>query len=295
MDSSELFSRINEGVISERIHAIERNIRMNDPLIKRYGGLSPIVDELKNKHCVIVGAGSSLDKELSFLRKIAARDSLAVISSDMSFRTLCRQGIVPQYAISCETTPRDFFSGCDTSRTVLLAFSGVCPRIVREWKGNIRFYNWMVKGEPYDELWKRAGTDLGFVATGSSVTTQAVSMVMGCAFKSILLVGNDFGFFDALYARGVIRSDDLFRESVRSSPVITSAFNQCRAARNYIIKRERSYYTNHQFLAAKQWLESMIASHGHVVFDAGEPGCSGENIEKTSVRLYAERIVGNGR
>ncbi len=295
MDTSELFNRINDGVVSERIHAIARNIGMNKNMICRYGGLSPVVNELKNRHCVIVGAGASLECGISDLRRIAMRNSVAVISTDMAYRALVRQGITPSYAISCETTTRDFFSGCDTSKSILLAFSGVCPRIVREWKGEVRFYNWMVKGGPYDELWKRAGVELGFVATGSSVSTQAVSMAMGCGIKSMLLVGNDFGFYDSMYARGVIRNDDIYRAATRSSTVPTIAFGQCRAARHYIIKREKNYYTNHQFLAAKQWLESLFLSHGFGVCDAGIPGCAGKNIEKMNVRDYAERIVGSGR
>lgn len=295
MDTAELFNRINEGVISERIRAIGRNIDMNGDLIRRHGGLAPVVDELKNRHCVIVGAGSSLDSEIGNLRRIASRDSVVVISTDMAYRALIRHGVVPRYAISCETTPRDFFSGCDTAKSVLLAFSGVCPRIVREWKGAIRFFNWMVKGSPYDELWKRAGLGLGFVATGSTVSTQAVSMAMGCGIKSLLLAGNDFGFFDSMYARGVIRNDDVFRETARTKPAESIAFGQCRSARHYIIRRERIYYTNHQFLAAKQWLESLFSSHGAGVFDAGIPGCAGKNIDKMNVRDYAARIVGSGR
>ena len=295
MDTSELFNRINDGVVSERIHAIARNIGMNGYMIRRHGGLSPVVNELKNRHCIIAGAGASLDGGIRDLRRIAMRNSVVVISTDMAYCALIRQGITPEYAISCETTPRDFFSGCDTSKSVLLAFSGVCPRIVREWKGAVRFYNWMVKGDPYDELWKRAGVELGFVATGSSVSTQAVSMAMGCGIKSILLAGNDFGFYDSMYARGVIRNDDVYRESTRRSPVPSIAFGQCRAARHYIIKRDKNYYTNHQFLAAKQWLESLFLSHGSGVYDAGNPGCAGKNIEKMNVRDYAERIVGSGR
>ena len=295
MDTSELFNRINDGVVSERIHAIARNIGMNGLFIREYGGLYPVVKELKDRHCVIVGAGASLDGGISGLRRISTRNSVAVISTDMAYRALVRQGITPGYAISCETTPRDFFSGCDTSKSVLLAFSGVCPRIVREWKGPIRFYNWMVKGDPYDELWNRAGVELGFVATGSSVSTQAVSLAMGCGIKSILMAGNDFGFYDSMYARGVIRNDDMYRITERSSPVPSIAFRQCRAARHYVIKRDTNYYTNHQFLAAKQWLESLFLSHGFGVYDAGVPGCAGKNIEKMSVRDYAERIVGSGR
>ena len=76
------------------------------------------------------------------------------------------------------------------------------------------FYNWMIKGEFYEALWRTAGEDLGFVATGSVVLSQAVSIVLGCAVKSLLLVGNDLAYGKSYYAHGAPAAERFVREAV---------------------------------------------------------------------------------
>jgi hypothetical protein len=291
MSSEDLFDKINRGVIADRAHAMSRNIEMNRPYIEKWKGLQTFVPLLKGKHCVIVGAGASLDEGISSLRKISQRNQIIIIAADMAMLPLLSYKIRPHYVISCETTPRDFFTRCDTSKSTLLAFSGVCNRIVREWKGPIHFYNWMIKGEPYDRMWERAGLSLGFAATGSIVTTQAISIALGCTIASLILVGNDLGFYDRPYAHGTVRDGDNISRASRIRPLGAIEFAQCRAARHYAIPRDRIYHTNHQFLAAKRWLESLFAS-GHItVYDASIPGCAGKNIEKTTLSHYMENIL----
>jgi hypothetical protein len=294
MDSSELFERINQGVSSERMYALSRNVRINKPLIDEHGGLSPVPGALRNRHCVVAGAGPSLERNLPHLLSISRRPDVVIICADMAFIPLVKAGIVPRYSISCETTPRDFFSGVDTSRTELLAFSGVCPRIAREWKGPIRFYNWMIHSPEYDELWKEAGLHLGFSATGSTVTTQAVSIAMGCGVKSLALAGNDLGFRDMFYLRGTLRGDEFLLASTRVSPLSAVQMSVCRRNRRYAIPRDRVYYTNHQFLAAKQWLEKLFAGGPFHVYDCCEPGCSGKNIVRIPLDTYVETVINGG-
>jgi len=291
MNNDELFDRINRGVIADRARTMSRNIEMNRPYIEKWKGLQTFVPRLKEKHCIIVGAGPSLDEGIPSLRKFWRRNEIIIIATDMAMLPLLSRGIRPHCVISCETTPRDFFARCDTSKSTLLAFSGICNRIIREWKGPIHFYNWMIRGEPYDGMWERAGLSLGFAATGSIVTTQAVSIALGCDVASLALVGNDLGFHDRLYARGTVRDDDGLSRASRIRPPEAIEFAQCRAARHYAIPRDRIYHTNHQFLAAKRWLESLFAS-GHItVYDSGIPGCAGKNIEKTTLRRYMETIL----
>jgi hypothetical protein len=291
METKELFDRINEGVAEERFAAIRRNIVMNREYIDRCGGLRCLPLLFEGKHCVIVGAGPSLDAQIPLLKKISERNDCVIIAADMACFSLTRRGIVPHYVISCETTPRDFFARTDTSKITLLAFSGVCGRIVRQWQGPILFYNWMIRTEPYESLWKESGMDLGFVATGSIVTSQAVSIALGCQIKSLALLGNDLGFRDSFYSRGAARSDDFARTVSRTRPLAQVEFHACRKSRQYVIKRERNWYTNHQFLAAKKWLEDLFAKQKIAVYDAGIPGCAGKNIEKIPFKEYCGRIL----
>ena len=91
----------------------------------------------------------------------------------------------------------------------------------------------------YDDLWKEAGEELGFVATGSIVTTQAVSLVLGCGIASLLLVGNDMGFFDRFYASGASPAEKKFFISGRLNPHTSIDMNRGRAGQGLRGKKGR--------------------------------------------------------
>jgi hypothetical protein len=291
MDKQKLYQQINAGMTQERFHSFERNLSLNKPFITEHGGLRDVIPMLKDRHVVICGAGPSLESAYPYISKLEGRADVAVIAADMAFKPLVRAGIIPHFSVSCETTPRDFFAGEDSSRTMLLAFSCVCSRTVREWKGGLHFYNWLLHGEPYDRLWHEAGTGLGFAATGSVVTSQALSIALGCGAATVMLAGNDLGFFDRCYARGTVRDRGLYPRCSRTAPLESREFSASWNARHYVIPRgDRKFFTNHQFLAAKYWMEETISKSPVPVYDASDPGCAAGTVEKLSMKRYAEMI-----
>ncbi len=287
MDRESLYGNLNEGILAERLPAFRRNLERNLPLIRRCGGLSGVVEEFRGRHVCIVGAGPSLEKSVGDLKKYQHRGELAIIAVDMALLPLSRFGVRPGYVISCETVPVDFFGGVDTRSMRLLAFSCMSPANLGRWKGEISFYNWMIQGPPYDELWERAGRDLGFVATGNIVTTQAVALALGCGVRSILMMGNDLAFFRRYYARGTAVHAAEIRRADRFRTVERIEFDAIRARRDYELRRgEKLFYTSHQFLAAKTWLEELLASQGTPVYDCSDPGVSERHVKKTGARGY---------
>lgn len=291
MNSDELFSGLNRGLLQERGSAFRRNLEKNLSLIKKHGGLADVIPALKERHVIIAGAGPSLDRSAVPMLGAAGDDSFVIIASDMAVRPLYERGIVPQFVITCETTPVPFFSGIDTSAMHLLAFSCSSHATVRSWRGPLSFYNWMLKGEFYDSLWERAGTDLGFVATGSIVTTQAVAIAMGCGVLSLMLAGNDLGFYDRFYASGTVGSDRLCATTGRLLPLPGVEMAACRRSRHYEIVREgRTLFTNRQFLAARLWLEELFGKKPFPVADCSSPGCSGNAVYKTGMDEYIRSV-----
>jgi len=288
-----LYERMNQGVLSERLGAFRRNLGKNLPLIERHGGLETIVPLLRGRHVVIVGAGPSLDREAGILKKYQHRDSIAIIASDMALLPLMEWGVRPRFVISCETTPAGFFDPVDTSGTHLLAFSCISHYNLLKWQGKVSFYNWMVHNELYDSLWERAGLHLGFVATGSIVTTQAVSLALGCAPLSLLLVGNDMGFDRRFYARNTVRHRRYAERARRDMPLETLEFDALRRAGEYMIDRGgRVYFTNNQFLTAKVWLEELFSRSNVPIYDCSEPGCSEKFVRKTRLKDFFQSFEG---
>lgn len=287
INQEDIFSQLNEGMLLERSRAFRNNLKKNLPLIKKWGGLRPIVDRFKGKHLLVIGSGPSLDQCYENLQKLRQRNDIIFIASDMALKPLCERGIYPQYVITCETTPTDFFSGINTENIHLLSFSCSSFSNIRKWEGGISFFNWMIDGDFYDELWRESGEDLGFVATGSIVTTQAVSMALGCGIASLLMVGNDLAFFDRFYASGAHPAEKKFFISGRLNTPASIDMNKGRYARDYQVKRESElFYTNNQFLAARLWLEKLFASAPYPVADCSRPGCSAGSVHKIGLNEY---------
>ncbi|OHD66840.1 MAG: hypothetical protein A2176_12275 [Spirochaetes bacterium RBG_13_51_14] len=291
VDKDELYSNLNEGILSERLTAFKRNLNKNLSSIKKYGGLRRIVPEFGGKLAFVIGAGPSLERNFGELRKYQFRQDIAYIAVDMAVRPLMKNGIHPRYVVSCESSPIDFFYGVDTSRMHLIAFSCMSPVTVRTWKGDISFFNWMIQRPEYAALWETAGTDLGFVATGSLVTTQAAAFALGCGIAGLVLVGNDLGYSDRFYVRETVTHRGIFNTSTRLNPLETGEINRSRRASQYRIQRgSRNYYTTSQFLAAKMWLEDLFRDGRYAVYDCSDPGCSEKYVAKIDLHDFIYSI-----
>lgn len=291
MKKDELFSALNSGMIAERGRAFRKNLEKNLPMIAEHGGLAGIVQRISGKHAVVIGAGPSLDANIELLSGISGDSRFVLVAADMALKPLITAGVVPDYVITCETLSPGFFSGIDSERMHLLAFSCSSHSSLRSWKGKISFYNWMIEGDFFSSLWDLAGSTLGYVATGSTVTTQAVAIVMGCGILSLMLLGNDLGFYDRFYASGTARMDRNCLLLDRFVTLTGVEMKTCRNNRQYEIVRDgRTFYTNNQFLAARYWLEDLFAREPFPVADCSFPGCSASIVYKTGLNEYIESI-----
>ncbi len=302
MNTESLYQAINQGLLQERFAIIKRNITRNKVLIEKWGGLQKVVSLFSGKHVVVCGAGSSLNDALKVLKKYQYRKDLIILATDMAYRPLVLSGIQPHFSISCEAMPVSYYAFLPTSSCHLLAFSGVSSNTLRAWKGKISFYNWMIYESPFDTLWKLAGEHLGYVATASIVTTQAISLALGCSIASLTMVGNDLAFKNNYYAPHTVVCQRFMMNYNRFSTANSNDYAMIQKKKMYMIKRRESiYYTDHQFLAAKQWLENLLTKVSVPVYDCSIPGCSESKVIKTSINkamgiLYPEkRIKKRGR
>lgn len=296
VDREQLYSNLNEGVLAERLGSFERNLRKNLTLIKTYGGVRRILPDCNGKTAVIIGAGPSLEDNYDVLKQYQHRRELVYIAADMALRPLVGRGIMPRFVISCETSPADFFGFIDTTRMHLIAFSCMSNANLMRWKGDISFYNWMIHRPEYDRLWDMAGHDLGFVATGGLVTTQAVAFAMGCAINALVLAGNDLGFSDRYHARETLPCKASVDASDRLAPAETREMARHRRAMDYRIERgARTYFTTGQFLAAKMWLEALFKDSRIPVYDCSDPGCSEKYVAKIDLKSFMCSVDGRPR
>jgi hypothetical protein len=293
VDARQLYANLNEGILTERAGAFARNLKKNLSLIRSHGGLRTVIPEFDGRTAVVIGAGPSLDKHLDLLRRFQERRELAYIAADMALRPLMESGVRPGYVFSCETNPVDFFRGLRTEHIRLMAFSCMSHVNLRSWRGHMSFYNWMIRGDAYDRLWQEAGLDLGFVATGGLVTTQAVAFALGCGIGNLVLVGNDLGFRHRFYATGTVRHRAMCMKATRCAPAESLEMNAARRAMAFRIQRgDQTFFTTGQFLAGKTWLEELFGGNGTPVYDASFPGCSDKYVAKIELRDFLYSLEG---
>ena len=289
MERTELFNKLNEGIIDERFHQFKKNVSKNTSLIKRFGGLREVVGMLRGKDVIIAGAGSSIDRELHLLREAVSLQNVVIICADMAYLPLLKNNIIPDFVISCETSPNDYFSLTDKSSR-LLAFSCSSNSNLRKWKGDISFYNWMMKGV-YEKLWETAGTGLGYVSTGSTVVSQAVSLALGCGIKSLALIGNDLAYKESYYMKGTFRSVKDELNYSRFATCDSVAMGYVRRARQFVVKTPvGDFYSHHQFLAAKYWLEELFSKSNLSLIECSMPGCRGKNVLNVRFEKYLKYL-----
>ncbi len=291
MNTESLYQALNQGLLQERYATIRRNIAKNKVLIEKWGGLQKIVSLLSGKHVVVCGAGRSLDDAVKVLKKYQFRKDLVIIATDMAYRPLVMAGIQPHFSMSCEITPVSYYAFVPTSSSHLLAFSGISTNTLATWKGKISFYNWMIYESPFDALWKLAGEHLGCVATASIVTTQAISLALGCSIASLIIVGNDLAFKDTYYAQHTVVCERFMMNYNRYETANSNDYAMIHKKKMYMVKRRESiYYTDHQFLAAKQWLENLFTKVSVPVYDCSVPGCSENKVAKVSLHKVLSMI-----
>jgi hypothetical protein len=296
VDRDQLYNNLNEGILAERLGSFQRNLRKNLDIIRARGGLQRIVPELDGKTAVVIAAGPSLEKNLVLLKQFQHRRELVYIAADMALRPLARFGISPRFVVSCETSPVDFFGGVDTAPMHLIAFSCMSHANLMRWRGDVSFYNWMMRRPEYDRLWETSGLDLGFVATGGLVTTQAVAIALGCRINGLVLAGNDLGFSDCYHVRESVSCRASIEGADRLAPPESREMARRRRAMEYRIERgTRSYFTTGQFLAAKIWLENLFKDSRVPVCDCSDPGCSEKYVAKMELKDFMYTIDGRSR
>lgn len=184
------------------------NINLNTPL----------------KHCIVVAAGSTLDKKLNFLKN--HRDELFIIASDTAYRTLFRNKIHCDIALTV-----------DPQRASIFHYLGTVDK-------NTIFMLDVSSSHSLATYLKNLGAKITFVSTGhpmacfvtqnnlqktlslngaaGTVTMAAVDLAQKLDFKDITLIGADFSYIDGkTYCKNTYLSDIYQKSSTRLNTAMT--------------------------------------------------------------------------
>lgn len=169
------------------------NIRINQSEIARGRDIRVLHDVFWDIPGVVIGAGPSLEKNVGLLRENHQRYGL--FCCDRAFKRVVENtGVIPPITVVTDMSPAvaGFFSGADTSKTILVAPTYVAKEVLAlKWREKI-FYN----VEDFDKGYESAAANLSgkritVIPGGVIVGNMAflVAKIAGC--NPITFIGSD--------------------------------------------------------------------------------------------------------
>lgn len=144
---------------------------------------------------VIVGAGPSLDKNIAWL--VENQDKVIIYSGGSALPTLLKNDITPDFHVEIENIALNIdllgplAQEYDLSDTVLVCSSTMNPVAARFFKRRMWF---MREGVAASHIFDTGHSNLTW--QNPTVVNTAVSAALGAGFRTLLLLGADFGTMD---------------------------------------------------------------------------------------------------
>lgn len=148
-------------------------------------------DIFKDKAVVIVGAGPSVDSQLTSIKK--CRDKITVFATGHITRKLVNEGIIPDVVIITDPQPLMYkqIDGVNLKNIPMILLSTASSSVIDYYNGPI--YVAYQSGYVHAEIKaKEIGATL--FETGGSVTTTALDIAMRFGARKIIFVGVDLAY-----------------------------------------------------------------------------------------------------
>ncbi len=183
----------------------ETNIKKNIKVFESSNRLSELKNKYHNKSGIIVGAGPTLNENLTILKE---NKDAVIISVDTAFRVLIKNHIYPDFVISLDAKFENLydFKNIDTEHTSLVFDITTFPKIPLLFKKRYTAYTYRLVNDlndnsivyydtPIEGILKKYG-DFGGLQSGGSVATNAFDFALFLGIKNITLIGIDLKYIN---------------------------------------------------------------------------------------------------
>ncbi len=214
-------------------------------------GVSTLFGLFRDRPCIVVGAGPSLDKNGHLLPQAKGRAIL--IAAGSAINALLSQGVEPDLVVSIDPGEANYrhFANVRSTEIPLVYAPTLYPRIVAEYQGPrlvgtlnvLPFASW---------LFRFLGAEKGAMSSGPSVANTAwdLARLMGC--NPIILVGLDLAYTDdRTHAEGAVHARKLE----------TATQGEGRYIRTLDIWG-KPVLTSHAFEAMRIWFQQRVEACG---------------------------------
>lgn len=193
----------NRATLDRFVDVWREHIWRNLPAILRSAPLTALEGVAKRARVpvILVGAGPSLDRNVSVLKEYA--DRVAIIAVDTALRSLVHAGIEPHFVIAVDATEENVydFDGLPTRRlrTALVMVPVVHPRIPEFFERRfVASYGHPVQNWIEESLGERFGSLL----VSGSVSTIGYDLARYLGGSPIILMGMDLAYGMGTHASG---------------------------------------------------------------------------------------------
>ena len=220
------------------------------------------------KNVVIVGAGPSVNQELSSLIKY--RNNITIFATGHIAGTLLKEGIIPDVIIITDPQPHMYqqVKGLNTKNIPLILLSTASPSVLDYYEGPvyIAYQNGYRAAEEMAEKMR-----VNAFETGGSVTTTALDIALQFEAQKVIFVGVDLAYTGGnSHAEGVGRR-----------------ITDTESLRKVISCSGEEVYTSKNLDIYRKWIERRIANlTGTVIYNTG----NGARIAGAPCRTWDEMM-----
>lgn len=182
----------NNGTMEGAGYRIAMNDIANLPYVIRHRGVNELKDFYKNKPCVIVSTGPSLQKNIHILKKY--QDKVIIIAVAQALRVLLAYDIIPDFigTVDYGEVNEEHFKGLWDADVPLVALNRSYAPILKKWQGSKFIAVSFVIGKEGSVIHKLQKK--GFLEQGGSVShfCFGLGLTLGC--DPIIIMGQDLAY-----------------------------------------------------------------------------------------------------
>lgn len=184
--SDEFINRPFQGDNPEVVQKIQSNL----DFIKEDKDVAVLFNTLPGRHVFVIGAGPSLEDNLSYLRKQTTKEERPfVIAVDTAFTPLVNHGVTVDIVVSIDGNMSIEGAGCEFSDDVsLVYFPMLSKAVIASWKGD-RLCGYSPTGT-YESV--RSEHPRGELFSYGSVIHPAIDLAVKMGASTVTLFGTDF-------------------------------------------------------------------------------------------------------
>lgn len=250
---------VGKATLRSASHQILCNALINFPLTSSRNRWDDYRNLYADKPALIISTGPSLNKQLALIEQY--KDHFVTIAVDPAVPILQQRGVVPDFVLTIDPKKRPYWKqNALDERTTFVVEVGACPD--GAWSHANHYLMTAGHSHVYSLL-KKLGTEVAWIETGGSVSSNGFSLAMHLGCNPIVLVGQDLAWTEGKdHAEGYTSQysqEELKKRRDRGYDIVGYGGQMVR--------------TEPQLLFYKSWFEQKIQQCPHkTVINATEGG-----------------------